>query len=250
MMLPSRRIALALFAAPLALAVSACNGDADGGEVEESAALDPIPAPDGGSWLDTVSQSEEYGFVLGNPDAPIKLVEYGSFTCGTCARFTQEGIEPLKQDYVNTGLVSYELRNFDRNGIDTVISAITRCTAPEAFHPLADQVWLNFDTVMQGVQGANLDAAANLPPEQQWAYIAQESGLLDFFAARGISRDQAASCLSDGEAVLEFSNATNAIADEMGVTGTPTFFVNGSRVDGPGWTDLEPVLRRAGAREE
>ncbi|MDE1467896.1 thioredoxin domain-containing protein [Aurantiacibacter sp. D1-12] len=246
----SRRITLALFAAPLALAISACSGGAADGEIAEGEALDPIAAPEGGSWLDVVTQTEEYGYVLGNPDAPIKLIEYGSFTCGTCARFTMEGSEPLKQDYVSTGLVSYELRNLDRNGVDTVISAITRCTAPEAFHPLADQVWLNFETVMQGVQSADLGASASLPQEQQWVYVAQESGLLDFFAARGISRDQAASCLSDYDAVLNFSNATNAIANEMGATGTPSFYVNGSKVDGVSWLDLEPILRRAGAREE
>ncbi len=246
----SHRITLALFAAPLALTLSACGGDADGGEVAEGEALDPIAAPDGGSWLEVVTPTEEYGFVLGNPDAPIKLIEYGSFTCGTCARFTMEGSEPLKQDYVSTGLVSFELRNLDRNGIDTVISAITRCTAPEAFHPLADQVWRNFESVMQGVQSADLETAAGLPEDQQWVYVAQESGLLDFFAARGISRDQAASCLSDGEGIVAFSNATNAIADEMGATGTPSFYVNGSKIDGVTWMDLEPVLRRAGAREE
>ncbi|RJY08035.1 thioredoxin domain-containing protein [Aurantiacibacter aquimixticola] len=246
----SRRIALALIAAPLSLGLAACNGDAEGGEVAEGEALDPIAAPEGQQWTDLVQATDEEGYLLGNPDAPIKLIEYGSFTCGACASFVQNGVDELKEDYVNTGLVSFELRNFDRNGIDTTISSIVRCGPDEIFHPLADQVWTNFDTVMTGVQSAQLEGVENLPENQRWVAVASETGLLDFFASRGISRNQAATCLADADAVQGLSERTNTTADELGVTGTPTFFVNGNRVDGTTWDVLEPVLQRAGARSE
>ena len=197
-----------------------------------------------------VAVSDEDGYVLGNPDAPIKLVEYASYTCGACAAFTQTGAEPLKNDYVSTGLVSYELRNLDRNGIDTAISSIVRCTAPEAFHPLSDQVWIEHESLMGQLEAADLSAAESVPADQRWTYIAQQTGLLDFFASRGISREQATTCLADSAAVEGRSNTSNATASELNINSTPTFILNGRILEERSWADLEAVLRRAGAREE
>jgi protein-disulfide isomerase len=81
--------------------------------------------------------------------------------------------------------------------------------------------------------------------------IADAAGLLDFFAARGISRDQAMQCLADpalGEAILQRSAEQS---EELDVTGTPTFFLNGSLVElspGPTWPQVESALQNAGAR--
>ena len=245
-MMTARRLSLIALAAPLALGLAACSESADGPITGE--AMDPIAAPEGGSWLDVVEVTEEDGFLLGNPDAPLRLVEYASYTCGACANFAQNGAEPLKEQYVSTGLVSFELRNLDRNGVDTAISTLARCTAPEAFHPLSDQVWGNFDTVMQSAQSANLENVGALPDNQRWVAVATEMGLLDFFAQRGISRDQAAACLADSDAVESRSEATNARANELGATSTPTFILNDRVLEERSWPDLEGVLQAAGAR--
>ena len=53
----------------------------------------------------------EGGFRMGNPAAPIKLVEYGSLACPHCRHFEETGYKPLLQTYVRTGRVSYEFRN-------------------------------------------------------------------------------------------------------------------------------------------
>ena len=83
-------------AAPLALALAACGSDAadTGGEIEGEAVA-AVPAPEGTEWRDTVTVTDMDGYMIGNPDAPIKLVEYASLTCPTCARFAAEGMEPL-----------------------------------------------------------------------------------------------------------------------------------------------------------
>ena len=56
----------------------------------------------------TVVATPEGGHRMGNPNAPIKLVEYGSRGCPVCGRFAAEGMEPLRTKYISTGKVSYE----------------------------------------------------------------------------------------------------------------------------------------------
>src|SRR5690606_19008509 len=117
----------------------------------------------------------------------------------------------------------------------------------EAFHPLASQAWSNFNEVMQNADLA-LQAASQAPEGQRYQTIAEVSGLLDFFAARGISRDQATQCLTNSGRVDEIVEASTTQSDELGVTGTPTFFLNGRRIEGTNWASVEAALQAAGAR--
>ncbi len=246
-----RRIALMTFAAPLALGLAACGDSATAdGEIAEGEPVAAIAAPAGQSWADTATVSEYDGYIMGNPDAPIKLVEYASLTCGACAAFSTEASEPLRDKYVSSGVVSYEIRNQVHNGIDLVLARLVRCGQPESFHPLAEQVWANLGQLMEGAQSnpQALEAAMSLPEDQRFSAIGQASGLYDFFAARGLSRDQANSCLADNASVMAIADRSEKQSTEFNVTGTPTFFINGARVDGTSWTVVEPLLQRAGAR--
>ncbi|HSG35622.1 MAG TPA: DsbA family protein, partial [Sphingomonadaceae bacterium] len=67
-------------------------------------------------------------------------------------------------------------------------------------------------------------------------------------ASRGLSADQARSCLADTAKIEEMANTSRAAADAAKVTGTPTFFLNGSRLDVTSWAAVEPILQNAGAR--
>ena len=69
-------------------------------------------------WTKTVTVTPDGGYRMGNPAAPVKLVEYGSLTCGACGRFAQEGVPQLVSKYVRTGRVSFEFRNYVRDPAD------------------------------------------------------------------------------------------------------------------------------------
>lgn len=245
----SRRFLLTALAAPLALGLASC-GDSSAGEELVSEAMDPIAAPDGQSWTDVVAVTESDGYLLGNPDAPLKLVEYASLTCGACANFAATGATPLKEQYVSTGLVSYELRNQVHNAFDLTLAALARCSAPESFHPLSDQVWLNFNQITSqfGPAQQALQQRGEMEPEELYVAIAESAGFLDFFDTRGISRDQARACLSDGDSVLAIGERSDQQSQELGVTSTPTFILNDRVLEERSWTDLEGVLQTAGAR--
>ncbi|MGZ8998175.1 MAG: hypothetical protein ACXW2T_04870, partial [Allosphingosinicella sp.] len=66
-----------LCGAALALLLAGCGGQSDNGSGNASAAIVAIPAPNGGDWSEVVEQTAD-GFRMGNPNAPVKLVEYAS----------------------------------------------------------------------------------------------------------------------------------------------------------------------------
>jgi len=244
-----RRLAIALCAAPLTLALAACGSDGEDAAAPSGEALAPIAAPQGTSWVETAVETPEGGSRTGHPDAPTKLVESASHPCHVCAEFAQTGAAPL-DEYVAKGTVSYEIRNLIRDPIDLTIAMLARCGPPTVFHPLANQAWGQFDSLMQAVQtaGPALDAASQQPPASRLQAIAQASGVMDFFAARGISRDQAMQCLADTDKAQRISTNSQTQGDELAITGTPTFFLNGNKVEGTNWPSLEAALQAAGAR--
>jgi len=248
---PARRCAALALGAALSLALAACNettqveGDAAAGEP-----IAAIPAPEGETWLDTVSVTPEGGYLVGNPDAPLKLIEYASHTCGACAMFANTGKPALKEDYIATGRVSFEQREVFLNTFDVMIATMAQCGPKEQMQPLSDQVWQNLPSVMETIQSnpEAINAASELPLEQRFVALAQATGLIDFFAARGLSADQARECLADAEKIDAMVKNAETQAQAAGVTGTPTFVLNGRKLDASQWNGVEPALQRAGAR--
>ncbi len=236
--------------ASFTLALSACGNSDEGAGAIEGEPIAATPAPQGTSWVDTASKTAEGGFVLGNPEAPLKLVEYASHTCGHCATFSQEAAVPLQEEYIASGRVSYEIRPLLMNPLDVTIDTLAQCGAPESFHALSDQAWGSLQQFGDTLQAnpAAYEAAMNAPPEQRFVQLAQSAGLIDFFAARGLSADQARQCLSDTAKIQQVADQSQRSAESNEVTGTPTFFLNGRRLQENTWAALEPILQRAGAR--
>ena len=245
-MFATRKAITSALIAPLALALSACGGGEGGLSGDEIAA---IPAPDGSDWLDTVTTTEEGGYKLGNPDAPINLIEYASHTCPACANFAVNGKDNVKE-YVSTGVVSFEQREVLLGFWDLIIAGLSQCGPDTQYQPLSDEVWRNLGEVRAGL-GANpqaLQAVESLGPNERYVVAADAGGLINFFAARGLSADQARACLGDGPRMEALAESVAAQAAEDEVSGTPTFFLNGNRVNGISWDDVEAALQRAGAR--
>ncbi len=243
-MMKLNRLALSALAAPMLLGLAACGSD----EAETAAALDPIEAPEGTTWSQVAEFTAMGGIQMGNPDAPIKLVEYASHTCPACANWS-ENSGPL-EGYIESGLVSFELRNQVHDALDLTIASIIRCAEPSTAIPLAKQGWSNLQSIVQTAQASpDLAAAMAIEDDSRFQAIAQASGLLEFFAQRGLSTEQVNQCLANNPEVPRQIVENSAVqSDELGVTGTPTFFVNGRKLDGTSWAVVETALQAAGAR--
>lgn len=234
--------------APLAL-LAACGGgtDATGNGATAAAPVQGAAAPQGQQWRDVVSETPEGGYRMGNPDAPIKVVEYGSRTCPACAAFTVAAAEPLAEK-VDTGRISYEFRDFLIHGAPDIASAVLgRCGGTGPFFPLLEQMYAEQAATLDRLQAIPPQVQAQLQsqsPAQQIATIAEQAGYLDFVKQRGIPEAQARQCLADTATIDKLVKVTE---DATEVQGTPSFFVNGDKVEAVSWDQLEAILRQRGA---
>lgn len=242
----------AFVVATMALALVAC-GNKDEGAAATAPSGEPIAkiaAPAGQTWADTYTATPEGGYRMGNPNAPIKLVEYGALSCSHCAEFAEKSAAELRDNFVASGRVSYEVRFFMLNALDVPATLLATCGSPEATLPLAEQFWgwqSNMFTSLQANE-AILNNASQLPPEQRFAAIARAGGMDGFFASRGIAADQAKACLADTAKATKLVEASNKAGQELNITGTPTFFLNGAKLDTNTWEGVKVLLEKAGAR--
>ena len=242
-------IASTIFGAVLVASLAACGGKEDGNVSAPAAA--PVAgktAPAGTTWADTVAQTPD-GYRMGNPDAPVKISEYASYTCSHCRDFAKESAEPLRA-MVNSGKVSYELRNFVRDPIDLSMVLLARCSGKDPFFPLSEQFFGYQEEMFKKVQGAGdaaYQAAMRASPQQRLNRIADLAGLVDFAKARGIAEDQARMCLSDTANAEKLAKAVEEASKKYNIQGTPTLLINGAVVENvTTWDQMKAKLRQSG----
>jgi protein-disulfide isomerase len=235
-------------AAALALLLAGCgDGGGNGQSTVADGPLKQIPAPNG-DWTQMVVKTPEGGFRMGNPNAPVKLVEYGSLSCPHCAEFEEQGGPQLRDKYVKSGQVSWEFRTYLLFGPDAGISALLHCQGESAFFPMVEQLYAdqrNWATRLQSMPPEQMQQIQNLPARQAAPAMLRASGVDEFFRQRGMPASRIQSCLAD-PAVLDQVAAITKRGNDEGVNGTPSFFINGKFAeDTAGWAPLEPQLRAA-----
>jgi protein-disulfide isomerase len=249
--MPFRRFSFVLIL-PLALGLAACGqGQKDGAAAPSGEPIAKVAPPAGKAWADVVEKTADGGYRMGNPQAAIRLVEYASLTCSHCAEFSEKASAALRDEFIASGRVSYELRNFVRDPIDLTAALLTRCGAPESFFALSEQAFANQAAMLQKAQQAGeaaYTAAMNQPDGQRYAALAALTGLTEFFAARGISADQAKACLANTGEAQALAKRTQEQGEQFKIEGTPTFMINGETIGSLGWEELRARLQSMGAR--
>lgn len=237
-----------------ALLLSGCGGG--GNSLNEAAAANtntPLPqiaAPNNGDWSQTITETPENGYRMGNPDAPVKLVEYASIGCHVCADFSDTAHAELVDTYVKSGQVSWEYRPFMLFPTDPGMFLLLKCQGPQPFFALAEELY----RTQQGPSGwmsrtQSLDAAQiaqlqSMPAPQQAGALVKAIRMDEFFRQRGLPQGRVDACLAD-QAGLQKLADTTALGQREGVTGTPSFFINGQRAEVTAWSALEPRIRAA-----
>jgi protein-disulfide isomerase len=213
------------------------------------AALSIGAAPPAPKWASTVNLAPNGAFVMGNPAAKAKLVEYLSYTCSHCAEYTAEASVPLKRDYVAKGLVSVEFRNAVRDRLDFTAALLARCGGPRQFFAISDQlmatqaVWLG---KAQAFSEANGEKLEKMPINEGLKLIARGLGFDAIMKARGISLADMDACLTNKAAQDKIAGMTNEAWGSRKIQGTPSFLINDMIVSAPGkWALIEPELKTA-----
>ena len=239
-----------LLAVALLAGVVACDQatDAKTGTATK-ASITTTATPANKDWTTVVAATPEGGFRMGNPAAPVKLIEYASLTCPHCRDFHETAMTTIKSKYVATGRVSYEYRNFVLNGPDYAASLLARCQGAAPFFNLANafyQSQAQWTEPFTRLTPADNTAMQALPADRQMQALALKGGLDGFMRTRGMTRAKFDQCLTD-KAAQDKLNAMRTVAvEKYGLTGTPSFIINeATQKDISGWAQLEPKLQAA-----
>jgi protein-disulfide isomerase len=146
--------------------------------------------------------------VIGDPNAPVTVVEYGSLACPHCAEWQMGTWYAFKERYVDTGRVRFVFRDMLTEPVTeaTQAAAISRCAAPGQYFEVLHTFYRWQST------------ARNFGPVSEWYDRA--------IAVSGRSREDINACVQDPATLAAIRNAMNG-GIAAGVTKTPTFFVNG-----------------------
>ena len=185
-------LAVALAAAIVAVPASAQNAKVPEGELMASEALPDVP--------------------LGKADAPVTMIEYASMTCTHCAHFHETTYPTLLKDYIETGKVKFILREFPLDPLATAGFMLARCEGTEKRNAVVD---LLFDK------------------QQSWAFTDKPLEALESVVKQtGMSKDKFEACLKDQKLYDQINEVRDRGGQKFGVTATPTFYVNGTKVTG------------------
>ncbi|MCL6706228.1 DsbA family protein [Pseudomonas sp. R2.Fl] len=192
--------------APAAASVELPKSDRD---VDMAEALKPGPLPE---------------IASGDPNAPVKIIEYMSMTCPHCAHFHEATLGEIKKKYVDTGKVYFIIREFPFDPAATAAFMLARCA------PAGQQ-----------------DAFISMFLKQQRAWAAPADGdvrgaMLQNAKLAGFTQESFEACLTNQQLAADVTSVRDRGAQEFGVQSTPTFLINGKAYSGDMSVDTMSAL--------
>lgn len=150
---------------------------------------------------------------LGDPNAPVRIVEYASTTCPHCADFHTTLFGYVKEKWIDTGQAHLTMRVLPTAPAELSVtgSLLARCAGPERYFDVLGELFTSQDALIENAQAGTLR---------------------DYYEAiggrHGVSPDELGACLNSEEGVAQI-NASIEAARAAGVTGTPGFIINGEQ---------------------
>lgn len=172
--------------------------------------------------LDTSSIPD---MVLGNPDAPVTMIEYASFTCPHCATFHNTVYKQLKADYIDTGKIKFVYREvyFDRPGLWA--SMVARCGGQERFFGIVDLLYRG---------------------QPEWARAGEPAAIVDELRKigrlAGLDNDVLESCLQDATMAQTLVAWWQENGDRDGINSTPSFMINGTKHSNMAYAQMKSLI--------
>ena len=181
-------------------------------------------------WTRHTTLGPNGAFIVGNPKAPTKLVEYLSYTCSHCANFQATSVPDLKAQWVKRGLVSVEYRNFVQDPFNLTAALLARCGGTARFLGNHEAIFADFQPWMERAQAFGAKQKDAPKPADEVALftrIADGTGLTTLLAKRGLTPVAQRKCLADKQALATVLALSKSATDTPGFSGTPFFLING-----------------------
>jgi protein-disulfide isomerase len=150
---------------------------------------------------------------MGNPQAKVTVIEYASASCPHCAEFNNEVFPAFKAKYIDSGKIRYVFREYLTPPVEVAASGflIARCAGKDKYFNVLDAIYRG---------------------QQQMYQTGDFRGtLLRIAESAGLSEQQFDACTTDEAALKALGARADKAVKEDGITGTPTFVVNGKKMD-------------------
>lgn len=170
-------------------------------------------------------QQQKTDHVLGDNDAPVTIVEYASLSCSHCADFYRNTMPELKKRYIDTGKARLIFRNFPINDPALKGAVLLNCLEPEQYY--------TFTKVLFELQ-------------EKWAFDDKFlQNLQQIASVGGVSGEKFGSCMSNIAIEKQVLLDRKAAEEQLKIRSTPTFFVNGHRIEGArDITDFDLMIQK------
>lgn len=163
---------------------------------------------------------------MGDPNAPVTVVEYASFTCPHCANFHASTLKDIKKNYIDTGKVHFVFREayFDRYGLWA--SMVARCGGQMRYFGIADMIF----------EG-----------QREWIGDGQDAGTVIANLRRigkiaGITDAELDVCLNDADQAQALVGWYQENFERDNMDATPSFLINGEKYSNMSYADFSAIL--------
>ncbi len=171
---------------------------------------------------------------LGDPNAPVVMVEYSDFHCPFCRRYTEETMPLLKANYIDTGRVYYVFKDFPIASLHPLAYRLHEAALCVGNVSGTEAYWQVHDLFFEKVEAFQVNSIA----EMDTAVLSQVDLL-------GLPVAEIQDCLVDGRYAAEVQEYISE-GQSLGVSGTPSFFINGnSFVGARPYSDFQTLIEQA-----
>ncbi len=171
----------------------------------------PARADDNPSPADLADPGPESDIMVGSDKAPVTIIEYASMTCPHCAHFSETTFPELQKRYIDTGKVRFTLRAFPLDALAAAGFMMARCGGNDKYMPIVETLFAK---------------------QSEWIVKEPLPPLKDIAKQFGIGETEFNQCLANQKLLDDIQAVRDRAAQKLGVSSTPTFFVNGKKLVG------------------
>ena len=205
-----RRAASAALVTALALLAASCGGGSDGSPAAPSSAV-PSGLLAGSTQVPSLSDMLA-DKRLGPADAPNVVIQYSSLGCSHCADFHTQSLPALKSQYLDKGLATFIYRDFPLDRTSLLGAMVARCSGDSRYFAVLDVLYQS---------------------QASWARASDTwSAMQKVLRDAGVAQSLIDACVAAGGLEQGVTAIRQQGSDAYGITGTPTFIVNGTKIVG------------------